>query len=165
MLGRRAERRDLLAEHRVGGHPLALGLAEPVVDLLQRLGDRLVIALERGLGEVEERRAIVLERLGGERLKRLAQPRVRLVEQLLRGAERLLVPFNLLAQPLVVLLDRGELCRERASCFGQLAAGKRADDHRRHDCRDRDRDDKNQGRHWRGRAWTGQAINSDNRHV
>ena len=81
---RRTDRGDLLAEHRVGGHPLVLDFAEPVVDLLQRLRDRLLIALERGLCEIEERGTVVLERLGGERLKRLAQPRVRLVEQLLR---------------------------------------------------------------------------------
>ena len=62
----------------------------------------------------------------------------------------LLVSLDLVPQPLVVLLDRRELRRQRAAGFRQLAAGKRADDHRRHDCRDRDRDDKNQGRHWRG---------------
>ena len=93
-----AERDDLLGQPRIGGDAVALRLAQPRVNLLQRVGDRLVVALERGLGEIEEGRAIVLERLGGERLEGVAQPRVGLVQQLLRGGERQLVALDLVAK-------------------------------------------------------------------
>ena len=68
--------------------PIALGFAEPLVDPFQRVGDRLVKGRERRLGQIEERRAVVLERLRGQRLKRVAQSLVGLVEErLLRRSE------------------------------------------------------------------------------
>ena len=58
------------------------------VDSLQRVGDRLPVGLERRLREIEEGRAIVVERLRGERLKGLAHPLVGLVEKRLLRLRR-----------------------------------------------------------------------------
>jgi hypothetical protein len=80
-----------------------------------------LVRLERRAREIEERRAVVLERLRGQRLERLAQPRVGLVEQLLRRSERRLLTVDLVPQPLVVLPDGGQFRRHRDLRFGELS--------------------------------------------
>ena len=74
VFGRGPERGDLLGEPRVGGDALVLGFAQTGVHAFQRVCDGLLEAGERCLGQIEKRRAIVLERLGRQRLERVAQP-------------------------------------------------------------------------------------------
>ena len=110
------------------------------VHRLQRVGDGLLKAGERRLGEIEKRRAIVLERFGGQRLERVAQTHVCRLEQRVRGRDRLLLTRNLVSQPLVVLFGRSQLRSRFGTSFSELSACARPrqdgrddrTDHRRH---------------------------------
>ena len=68
---------------------------------------------------------LLFERFGGQRLERVAQVQLGLVEQRLRGAERRLLPLELVPQPLVVLARRGQLAG-RAPRGHRPARGRRA---------------------------------------
>ena len=78
---RRAERDDLLGQPGIRLDAFALDIAQPLVHALQRVGNRLSIGLERCLGEIEERRTVVVERLGRQGLKGIAQSLIGLVEE------------------------------------------------------------------------------------
>ena len=82
---RRAEGGDLFRQARVRRHTIALGFRQTLVHLLQRLGDRLLKTGERRLREIEKRGSIVLERVGGERLERVAQRQFGFLEQRFGG--------------------------------------------------------------------------------
>ena len=90
------ERRHLLGEPCVGRHAVAFGLGQPRIHPLQCVRDRLLKSGERCLGQIEEGRSIVLERLGRERLERVAQAPVRGVEQRVGIRERLLLTRHFL---------------------------------------------------------------------
>ena len=70
---RGAESGDLFRQAGIGRDAIALGFRQTLVHLLQRLGDRLLKTGERRLREIEKRGSIVLERVGGQRLERVAQ--------------------------------------------------------------------------------------------
>jgi len=84
---------------------------------------------KRGFGEVEKRRPIVLERFCRRRLEHVAQSVFRLVQQLLGGTERGLLPIDFFREPLVVLVRCGELCGQLGARFGNLSARARLDEH------------------------------------
>ena len=122
--GRRVESRDLLDKTAVRGHPLAFDLGEARVDLLEGIGNRLLEAGKRRLRQIEEGRAIVLERVSGERLECVTQLLLRLFDELLRhlrARDRSRVPPQ--------VLDLSDLDRDLGGLVddgrtgGEVAAG------------------------------------------
>ena len=126
---RGSQRRDLLTEAAVRSNSVALGFRQLDIDSLQCVGNRLVKRGKRSLGEVEKRRPTVLERFCRRRLEHVAQSVFRLIEQLVRGAERGLLPIDFFLKPLVVLVRCGELCGQLGARFGNLSARMRLDEH------------------------------------
>ena len=108
---RRAEALQVLGEPGVGGGARRLQVLDLAVHLVERLAERghqladrllpplqvparrLLEPLQRRLGQVQERRVVPLERLGGESLERVPEPRLGFVQktELLRRA----LPFML----------------------------------------------------------------------
>ena len=96
----------------------------------------MLIVLERRLREIQERGAVVLQRIGCQRLKRVAQPLLGVVEQRLGGVERLRLAFGVLANPLEILLRGGEFgdrCRSRLGDLSRGDAAHHQDDDERSD--------------------------------
>jgi len=122
-VGGRAERQHLLGKPRVGLDALALGRGELLVHALERFSDRPLVPLEGHLRQVEERRPVVLERLGGERLEAVAKALLGGLEQLLGRGHRLPLALGVLARGLQLLARGGQVGGLGGACLGQPARG------------------------------------------